>query len=107
MTLTQAAARVLAVQRHRATMAERPPVDGGSLPTWLVAPAGKLLALTCPRKDCQQMALVAASWARGGYSTRPCTTCFRTAKVPAALRTQPRHKVPRRRTGRHTTPQEN
>lgn len=102
MTLTQAVARVLAVQRQRATEEERAPVQGGSLPTWAVVAAGKMLAVTCPRKDCQQMALVAPSWPRGGYSTRPCTYCFRTAKVPATLRHGARHVV-RRRTRTHTT----
>lgn len=102
MTLTQAVARVLAVQRQRATEAERPPVQGGSLPTWAVVGAGGMLALTCPRADCKQMTLVAPSWARGGYSTRPCTYCFRTAKVPAELRAHIRHTVRRRRSRTHT-----
>lgn len=73
---------------------ELPHVDGGSLPTWVVAREGYHLRITCPREDCQQTALVAASWPRGGYATRPCTYCFKTAKIPPRLRAGRRRPRP-------------
>lgn len=99
-TLAEAVARMLAAQQLRAAQAqaERAGVQGGSLPTWGVSPVGRLLLLTCPRSGCQQEALVAPGWARGGYATRPCTFCFKAAKVPPQLRgAQPRHVVRKRR----------
>lgn len=83
---------------------ELPPVVGGSLPTWLVAvlagplptPVGeRVLLIKCPRADCQQPALVTPNWAQGGYATRPCTYCFRTAKIPPRLRTGRGRKLKR------------
>lgn len=72
----------------RASKPELPPVVGGSLPTWVVRknvrPPG--LVIVCPRGDCGEKAIVAPDWGEGGYATRPCTYCFKTAKVPPRLR---------------------
>jgi hypothetical protein len=63
-----------------------PPVEGGSLPTWVVgiSPPKPGLTVCCP--SCQGEAQVTAAWPHGGYATRPCTYCWRTAKIPPRLR---------------------
>lgn len=88
-TLREAMERVRSLQRQRKTTKEQPPVEGGSLPTWVVRgittrPGG--LVVQCPRQDCQQAFIVDPHWPRGGYATRPCPYCFKTAKLPPRLR---------------------
>lgn len=71
---------------------EAPPVQGGSLPTWLVgvAPSRPGMRIVCPH--CARVTLVDAQWPVGGYATRPCTYCFKTAKVPSRLRGRRRRR---------------
>ena len=81
----------------RKVQGEAPPVEGGSLPTWLVgvAPSRPGMRIICPR--CERVALVDPSWPRGGYATRPCTYCFKTAKIPPRLRGRSKRPTTNRR----------
>lgn len=61
------------------------------LPEWEVRPSRKLvpdwLWLICP--NCGGRAIVPPDWGVEGYASRPCTHCFKAARIPEAYRTWP------------------
>jgi hypothetical protein len=57
-----------------------------TLPFWAAVRVAGGYKIKCPRKACGHSALVDKTWPTGGYRTRPCTYCFKTATIPEELR---------------------
>lgn len=45
------------------------------------------LGLQCPQKDCRKKAVVSREWCDdNGYTARPCTYCFKAARIPEEIK---------------------